>query len=185
MAARSAIAAADGAWLELRPDPHGSWRASALPARLQVAFRSLDGRVAGLPGGKRLKACCKPRPPAVERGAVPLLYARGRLIAVGDQWQATEVSAPVAEAAGGRRSGRLRLHWHGARPVIRHGAGPRRHRLSGGRDLLVCLPVVSSGSAMGPLTAICGGISMTRFVFVTGGVVSSLGKGIAAALAGR
>jgi len=106
---------ADGAWLELRPDPHGSWRASALPARLQVAFRSLDGRVAGLPGGKRLKGVLQASGlPPWSRAAVPLLYARGRLIAVGDQWQAAEVRGPGTEAAGGRKSGRLRLHWHAA-----------------------------------------------------------------------
>ena len=33
----------------------------------------------------------------------------------------------------------------------------------------------------GPRPAPCGAATMTKFVFVTGGVVSSLGKGIAAA----
>jgi tRNA(Ile)-lysidine synthase len=106
---------ADGAWLELCPDPHGSWRASALPDRLQVAFRGLDGRVSGRPGGKRLKGLLQATGlPPWSRGAVPLLYARGRLIAVGDQWQAPEVRAPREGTAGGRKSGRLRLRWHAA-----------------------------------------------------------------------
>jgi len=106
---------ADGAWLELCPDPHGSWQASALPERLQVAFRGLDGRVAGLPGGKRLKGVLQAAGlPPWTRGAVPLLYARGRLIAVGDQWQAPELRAPGAGAGAGRSSARLRLRWHAA-----------------------------------------------------------------------
>jgi len=106
---------ADGAWLELRPDPHGSLQASALPDRLQVAFRGPDGRVAGLPGGKRLKGLLQAAGlPPWNRGAVPLLYAKGRLIAVGDQWQAPAVRASVGGALAGRRSARLRLRWHGA-----------------------------------------------------------------------
>ncbi|HKC17877.1 MAG TPA: tRNA lysidine(34) synthetase TilS [Steroidobacteraceae bacterium] len=106
---------ADGAWLELCPDPHGSWQARALPDRLQVAFRGLDGRVAGLPGGKRLKGLLQAAGvPPWSRIAVPLLYARGRLIAVGDQWQAPEEPAPGGGASAGRRAVRLRLRWHAA-----------------------------------------------------------------------
>ena len=100
---------AGGAWLELCPDPHGGLLARALPERLQVAFRSPDGRVAGQPGGRRLKRVLQSaRLPPWSRGDVPLLYARGRLIAIGDQWQAPEVRAVSA----GRASRRLRLRWH-------------------------------------------------------------------------
>jgi len=102
----------DGAWLELRADRHGGLLGSALPDRLQVAFRSLDGRVAGLTGGRQLKRLLQsPDLPPWRRGAVPLLYANGRLIAVGDYWQAPDVRAAPGAALGGRDPGRLRLRW--------------------------------------------------------------------------
>ncbi|HEX9473869.1 MAG TPA: tRNA lysidine(34) synthetase TilS [Steroidobacteraceae bacterium] len=102
----------DGAWLELHADRHGGLLGSALPDRLQVAFRSLDGRVAGLPGGRQLKRLLQsPALPPWRRGEVPLLYADGRLIAVGDYWQAPDVRAPLGAALGGRDPRRLRLRW--------------------------------------------------------------------------
>jgi tRNA(Ile)-lysidine synthase len=101
-----------GTWLELSPARHGGLLASALPDQLQVAYRSLDGRVAGRPGGQRLKRLLQSlKVPPWKRGAVPLIYAGRRLIAVGDHWQVPDVNAGVAAAAGGRNARRLRLRW--------------------------------------------------------------------------
>jgi tRNA(Ile)-lysidine synthetase-like protein len=104
-----------GAWIELIPDRHGGLLRTALPEQLEVAFRSLDGRVAGLPGGQLLKRLLQSVGlPPWQRAEVPLIYARRRLIAVGDWWQAPEVCAQPEAAAGGRNPGRLRLRWHAA-----------------------------------------------------------------------
>ena len=54
----------------------------------------------------------------------------------------------------------------------------------GGRVVVTYLPVVHGLSWLSLATEILRKIVMTRFVFVTGGVVSSLGKGIAAASLG-
>jgi len=54
----------------------------------------------------------------------------------------------------------------------------------GGRVVVTYLPVVHGLSRLSLATEILRKIVMTRFVFVTGGVVSSLGKGIAAASLG-
>ena len=105
----------DGAWLELRADPHGGLLGSALPDQLQVAFRRLDGKVAGLPGSRQLKRLLQsPAIPPWQRSEVPLLYANGRLIAVGDYWQAPGVRAAPGAALGGPDPRRLRLRWHEA-----------------------------------------------------------------------
>jgi tRNA(Ile)-lysidine synthetase-like protein len=68
--------------------------------------------VAGLPGGPRLKRLLQSLKVAPwKRREVPLIYARGRLIAVGDHWQAPAVRAAAGTMAGARDPGRLRLRW--------------------------------------------------------------------------
>ena len=101
---------AGGARLELHEDPHGDLLRTALPAQVTVAFRDVDGTVAGLPGGRRLKRLLQARSvPPWQRRAVPLVYAGRRLLAVGEWWHVPSLSAHAADAA----ARRCRLHWHG------------------------------------------------------------------------
>ncbi len=101
------LALPDGAWLELRDDPRGPWLRSALPARLRVGFRGADGKVGATPGGRRLKRVLQQSAvPPWSRSSVPVLFAGRRLLAIGDQWCATERPAPRAS----RRAQRCRLH---------------------------------------------------------------------------
>jgi tRNA(Ile)-lysidine synthase len=111
-AAGGAPASASWPWLrELLPDAHGELLRSALPVSVRVDFRGADGRVAGRPGGRRLKRLLQQqRMPPWQRRAVPLVYAGRRLLAVGDRWQAGALRAGpgVAPAA------RCRLVWRRA-----------------------------------------------------------------------
>jgi tRNA(Ile)-lysidine synthase len=106
-----------GACLELLPAAHGDLLRAALPARVTVAFRSADGSVGPRPGGRRVKRLLHKRSlPPWQRGAVPLIYAGRRLIAVGDSWRAPELSAAAADAAraapgAGGGAARARLQW--------------------------------------------------------------------------
>ena len=105
----------DGAALELRSDPHGSLSRSALPATVRVVFRSADGTVAGRLGGRGLKRRLKSvSVQPWRRGTVPLIYAGRRLLAVGDCWQARELTTSVGAGAGAR----CRLHWRGGSASI-------------------------------------------------------------------
>ncbi len=97
-----------GGWLELRDDPRGPWRRSALPARLRVSFRRADGQVAGSPGGRKLKRALQQSTLPWQRSAVPLVYAGRRLLAIGGGWcSADRDAAPSARVAP-----RCRLHVH-------------------------------------------------------------------------
>ena len=101
-----------GAWLELHADPHGDLLRTALPARVAVAFRDIDGTVAGLPGGRRLKHLLQARSvPPWQRRAVPLVYSGRRLLAVGECWHLPTLSALGSSAADGAAR-RCRLRWH-------------------------------------------------------------------------
>jgi tRNA(Ile)-lysidine synthase len=106
------LALPGGAVLELCADPHGELLRSALPASVRVEFRGADGRVAGRPGGQRLKRLLQLQAmPPWQRQAVPLVYARRRLLAVGDRWQARALCA----VPGATRAERCRLIWRRAR----------------------------------------------------------------------
>ncbi len=103
------LALPGGARLELHRDAHGDLLRTALPPRVRVAFRDLDGMVAGLPGGRRLKRLLQARSlPPWQRHAVPLLYARRRLLAVGEWWHLPALEATAADAV----ALRCRLRWH-------------------------------------------------------------------------
>lgn len=103
------LALPGGGRLELHIDAHGDLLRTALPARVSVAFRDLDGTVAGLPGGRRLKRLLQARSlPPWQRHAVPLLYARRRLLAVGEWWHLPALNANAADAV----AQRCRLRWH-------------------------------------------------------------------------
>ena len=103
------LALPGGARLELHLDAHGDLLRTALPPRVSVAFRDLDGTVAGLPGGRRLKRLLQARSlPPWQRHAVPLLYARRRLLAVGEWWHLPALKATAADAV----ALRCRLRWH-------------------------------------------------------------------------
>ena len=105
---RPRLALPDGTVLELRPDAHGALAGAALPRRVTVEFRRPDGTVAGSAGGRRLKRLLREaaREPW-RRGAVPLLYAGGRLLAVGEGWQAPQLTSGAAKAG----KARYRLWW--------------------------------------------------------------------------
>ena len=100
------------------------------------------------------------------RENLPLLFAGDRLIAVADLGVAAEFAARSGEPS-------WRIAWNGRgtvtearRAVIEVASTPS--------DPLDCAPVVLHAT----------GTPMTKFICVTGGVVSSLGKGIAAASLG-
>ncbi len=104
------LALPGGARLELHRDPHGNLSRTALPARVRVAFRALDGTVAGLPGGRRVKRALQSRKlPPWQRQAVPLVYSGRRLLAVGEWWHLPALGASAASGA----AQRCRLRWHG------------------------------------------------------------------------
>jgi tRNA(Ile)-lysidine synthase len=99
----------DGSRLELQDDPSGELRRSALPARVRVAFRGVDGSVGGRPGGRRLKRLLQgARIAPWQRARVPLIYAGRRLLAVGESWCALDQAAGVSA----RTVRRCRLRWH-------------------------------------------------------------------------
>ncbi len=100
-----------GARLELHADPHGELLRTALPARVTVAFRDLDGTVAGFPGGRRVKRALQAwQVPPWQRRAVPLVYAGRRLLAVGEWWHLPALNARPADDM----ALRCRLRWHGS-----------------------------------------------------------------------
>lgn len=123
---------AAGAYLELRPDPHGDLTRSALPALVTVAFRArprttraAQGAPAPVegPGGKTLKRLLQETGvPPWQRSAVPLLYSGQQLLAVGEGWVAKQspiargdargdAGKVTAEAAGVGAGERMRLRW--------------------------------------------------------------------------
>ena len=98
----------DGSCLELRADPRGALRRSALPAQVRIEYRRADGSVAGQAGGRRLKRLLQAGGlPPWQRSSVPLLYAGRRLLAVGERWCASEWAA----GASTRTAQRCRLRW--------------------------------------------------------------------------
>ena len=120
------------------------------------------------------------------RAQVPILRAGGEIVAVGDLVSRAGYAArPASLRATIAWRGRPeipRLKWpksKARRDSARAAATDRRRSASfGGREWGIpidCSPVV---------LLLIGGVPMTRYIFVTGGVVSSLGKGIAAASLG-
>ncbi len=100
------------------------------------------------------------------RENLPLLFAGDRLIAVADLGVAAEFAARSGRTIVAHRLERARRGDRGRRAVIEVASTPS--------DPLDCAPVVLHAT----------GTPMTKFICVTGGVVSSLGKGIAAASLG-
>ena len=115
------LALPGGAQLALLPDAHGALSRDALPAQVQVRFRNggasqLDRSQEALPQAHRLKRILQARAlPPWQRAAVPLLYAGGRLLAVGDWWRSPELRhVAKAGAPSGSAGRRLRLQWRPA-----------------------------------------------------------------------
>jgi len=99
------LALADGAELQLRRDAHGEFPLSALPATLEVRFRSQTT-------GSLKKLLQELRVPPRLRASVPLVHDGAELIAIGDLWLAPRLRAAQPAVKSGRGAGaRGRFRW--------------------------------------------------------------------------
>lgn len=107
--ARQGVLATGAGNLSLAQDARGPLDLDALAATLQVRSRRGGERLRPVRGGPRraLKSLLQEaRVPLAQRAGLPLVYARGRLIAVADRWLDESVQAGPAS----RR--RARFVWH-------------------------------------------------------------------------